>query len=141
MCGVVAKRLCSFCEALLDSGSEVVVWAQGWAGPSGVWLAVYSCSPPPFGEGFTPCLGSVWSSAAAAPPTVHTCTLHTTHHDARRTQDSREWMEHVSSGCGRTERPGEGMRRPGEPGPPSGDILTICTAAPRQFLFQTLLVS
>lgn len=73
-------------EALQDTDSEVWVWL----GPRRLWLAVYSCSPPLFGEGFTPCLGSVWGCGAAVPPTAHTCTLHTTHHDARRTQDSRE---------------------------------------------------
>lgn len=35
-------------------------------------------------------MGSVWSSGAAVPPTAHTCTLPTTHHDVRRTEDSRE---------------------------------------------------
>lgn len=71
--------------------------------------------------------------------------LHSPHHPPRRPENTR--FQRMDGACEprvwtdrKARRGNEKARRAGPP-PPSGDILTICMAAPRQFLFQTLLVS
>lgn len=123
-----------------DPGSKVWVglnWpCPSWARLSWDWLPVYSCSPPRFGEGFTPCMWSVWSSGAAVPPTAHTCTL--PHHPPRRLENRKipengSWE--LGARCGQTERLSAGIGRAGEEGPEHSHIKSLRDRSASRFLF------